>query len=147
MKSTITGRVSIEIDAPVQKVWEALTTPEIIKQYFFGTTAVSDWKVGSSIIFKGEWEGKSYIDKGTILSILPLKMFRYNYWGSMSGIEDKPENYAIITYNLFEDGDITLLTIVQENIPDRKMKEHSEKNWNTVLHNLRDLLERKPVTT
>ena len=147
MKSTITGRTSIEIDAPVQKVWEALTTPELIKQYFFGTNAISDWKVGSPIIFKGEWEGKSYQDKGTILSIIPFKLLRYSYWSSMSGIEDKPENYVIVTYNLFENGKMALLTVVQENIPDQKTKEHSEENWNTVLQQLKDLLERKAVAS
>ena len=66
MKNDITGKVSIHINATTDKVWEALTTPEIIKKYFFGTDAVSDWKVGSSLIFKGEWEGKKYEDKKKI---------------------------------------------------------------------------------
>jgi uncharacterized protein YndB with AHSA1/START domain len=60
MKSNITATVSIIINATAEKVWEALTTPQIIKQYFFGTEAVSDWKAGSPIYFQGEWEGKGY---------------------------------------------------------------------------------------
>src|SRR5688572_1862425 len=103
MKNQLTGRASVTIDAPVSKVWEALTTPELIKKYFFGTNAISDWKEGSPLIFKGEWEGKSYEDKGVILKSVPNKIFKYNYWSSMSGIEDKPENYVTITYNLHED--------------------------------------------
>src|SRR5687767_13143574 len=98
MKSDITATVSINIDAPVSKVWKALTTPELIKKYFFGTEAISDWKQGSPLLFKGEWEGKTYKDKGTILEVVENKLFRYNYWSSMSGIEDKPENYVIVTY-------------------------------------------------
>ncbi|MES2332588.1 MAG: SRPBCC family protein [Bacteroidota bacterium] len=143
MKSNITGRVSIPINAPASRVWEALTTPELIKQYFFGTNAVSEWTVGSPIIFHGEWEGKKYEDKGTIEEIVPQKLFRYSYWGSMSGIEDKPENYAHITYALSDENNITTLTIIQENIPDEKMKEHSEQNWNKVLTGLKNLLEKK----
>ena len=73
MKSNITARVSTNIDSPVSKVWEALTKPELIRQYFFGTQASSDWKEGSPITFKGEWEGKKYEDKGTILDIEPNK--------------------------------------------------------------------------
>lgn len=46
------------INAPLEKVWKALTEPEIVKQYFFGTDLVTDWKVGSPIIFQGEWEGQ-----------------------------------------------------------------------------------------
>jgi uncharacterized protein YndB with AHSA1/START domain len=135
----------VTIDAPVSQVWEALTTPEIIKKYFFGTNAISDWKEGSPLIFKGEWEGKSYEDKGVILKSVPGKVFKYNYWSSMSGMEDKPENYVTITYELHEDNGETVLNITQENIPDEKMKDHSEENWNNVLNGLKSLLEKGEV--
>jgi len=145
MKNQLTGRASVTIDAPVSKVWEALTTPEIIKKYFFGTNAISDWKEGSPLIFKGEWEGKSYEDKGIILKSVPNKIFKYKYWSSMSGIEDKPENYVTITYELHEDNGETVLNITQENIPDENMKDHSEENWNNVLNGLKSLLEKGEV--
>jgi len=145
MKSNITGKASVTIHATAAKVWEALTTPKIIKKYFFGTDAVSDWQVGSPLIFKGEWQGKHYEDKGTILEIVPQKLFKYNYWSSMSGIEDKPENYVDVTYEILgKDNDITL-SVTQENIPDEKMKEHSEQNWNKVLGDLKKLLEGEMV--
>jgi Uncharacterized conserved protein len=141
MENHLTGSVSITINASAAKVWEALTTPSIIKQYFFGTDAVSDWKVGSPLIFRGEWQGKTYEDKGTILESVPNKKFKYSYWSSMSGREDKPENYANVTYELAENNNITTLTITQENIPDEKTKEHSEQNWKKVLEDLKKLLE------
>ncbi len=143
MKSNITGKASTTIDVPVSKVWQALTTPSIIKQYFFGTNAISDWKVGSPLIFKGEWQGKTYEDKGTILESIPNELFSYSYWSSMSGIEDKPENYVTVSYILTAGEGCTDLTITQENIPDDKMKEHSEENWNKVLDSLKKLLEEK----
>jgi uncharacterized protein YndB with AHSA1/START domain len=141
MKSNITGSVNITINVPAAKVWEALITPSIIKKYFFGTDAISDWKVGSPLIFKGEWQGKTYEDKGTILESIPQKKFKYSYWSSMSGIEDKPENYVNVTYELSENNNATTLTVTQENIPDEKMKEHSEQNWRKVLEDLKKLLE------
>ncbi len=146
MKSGITGTAIINIDTPVAKVWEALTTPSIIKQYFFGTDAISDWKVGSPLLFRGEWEGKTYEDKGVILDSVPNKLFSYKYWSSMSGIEDKPENYVTITYELHEEAYGTRLQIKQENIPDEKMKAHSEQNWNKVLGDLKQLLEKQQVS-
>lgn len=142
MKSDISAKVSTVINASATTVWEALTKPEIIKQYFFGTDTITDWKVGSSLIFKGEWQGKKYEDKGTVLKFEPGKLLQYNYWSSMSGIEDKPENYVTVTYFVSNEKDKTLLTISQENIPDEKMKEHSEQNWKKVLNNLKDLLEK-----
>jgi len=147
MKNTITVHVSTNIMAPVPEVWKALTTPEIIKKYFFGTNAISDWRPGSALIFKGEWEGKKYEDKGTILSMIPDRLFQYTYWSSMSGIEDKPENYVTITYDLTENKDGTVLTVTQENIPDVKTKEHSEQNWKKVLADLKQLLEKKTVNS
>jgi len=141
MKSEIKGEVSIEMDVPATKVWEALVTPSLIKQYFFGTEASSDWKPGSPITFKGVWEGRSYLDKGTILRVEPGKLLRYNYWSSISGIEDKPENYAIITYELTERNGTTLMKVTQENIPDEKMKKHSEENWGKVLKSLKEMLQ------
>ena len=145
MKSKIKGQVSTNIHAPINKVWDALTKPEIIKRYFFDTNTFTDWKVGSPIKFKGEWEGKSYVDKGTILDIEKNKLIKYDYWSSISGIEDKPENYAVITYKLTEKDDKVNLTVIQENIPDEKMKEHSEENWRKVLSGLKKLLEGKLV--
>jgi uncharacterized protein YndB with AHSA1/START domain len=147
MKNNLTGAAGVRIDAPVSKVWEALTTPSIIKQYFFGTTAVSDWKEGCPLIFKGEWRGNKYEDKGIILKVVLQKLFRYTYWSSMSGLEDKPENYVIITYELTERNNGTYLSVKQENIRDEKKRKHSEENWNKVLADLKELLERKPVTS
>lgn len=142
MKSNITGKADIVINVPPSKVWEALTTPSIIKQYFFGTDAISDWKVGSPLIFKGEWQGKHYEDKGTILEVISQKLFKYSYWSSMSGTEDKPENYVNVTYELSENNNTTKLTVTQENIPDEKTKEHSEENWRKVIGDLKKLLEK-----
>jgi uncharacterized protein YndB with AHSA1/START domain len=143
MENSRIGLATISIHAPISKVWEALTTPELIKKYFFGTNAVSDWKAGSPIIFKGEWEGKSYEDKGTILNMIPQRLFRYNYWSSMSGQEDTAENYVNITYELFEDNKKTILVITQENIPDQQTKEYSEQNWKKILGDMKKTLEKK----
>jgi uncharacterized protein YndB with AHSA1/START domain len=142
MKNKFVGKVSEEIKAKPSAVWDALTKPELIKQYFFGTNAVSDWKVGSPLYFRGTWEGKSYEDKGTILKSEPGKIFKYSYWSSMSGIEDKPENYVDVTYQLVAKGDKTELTIIQENIPSDEMRKHSEKNWKMVMDGLKKLVEK-----
>lgn len=145
MKSDIKGETSVHINASISQVWDALTNPVIIKKYLFGTTAVSDWKTGSPLIFKGEWQGKQYEDHGRILESIPGKELKYTYWSSMSGIEDKPENYAHITYRITGvDNDVTL-TVIQENIPDEKMKEHSLENWNKVLSGLKNLVSNDPI--
>jgi uncharacterized protein YndB with AHSA1/START domain len=143
MAVNLIAKSTVNIDAPANTVWDALTNPKLIKQYLFGTEAISDWKVGSPIEFKGTWEGKEYLDKGKILRIVPQKLFQYTYFSSMAGKPDSPENYANVSYELDEDEGTTTLTIKQENIDNEKSREHSEKNWSMVLDTLKKLLEKK----
>lgn len=141
MSEKFSATVSVTIKASREKVWEALTTPALIRKYFFGTNASSDWKVGSPIRFTGEWEGKPYEDKGVILASKRPDIFSYSYWSSMSGLEDKEENYVEITYELKEASGQTELTVTQTSIPDEQMKKHAMENWNKVLDGLKKLLE------
>src|SRR4051812_6972607 len=98
----IVARVSTSINAPAGKVWEALTNPAIIKQYMFGTEVVSDFKVGSKIVWKGEWEGKKYEDKGEIREFHPGELLQYSHYSPLAGEKDAPENYHIVTITLDE---------------------------------------------
>jgi len=142
MSGKLSASATVQIKANKEEVWDALTNPDKIKQYFFGTNAISDWKKGSSLKFTGEWEGKTYEDKGTILDTQPGTLFRYTYWSSMGKLEDKPENYATVTYELVPAGDETVLNVTQDNISNQEAKEHSEQNWNYVLGELKKFVEK-----
>jgi uncharacterized protein YndB with AHSA1/START domain len=141
MTKDLVATSKITINASAKEVWDALTKPEIIKQYFFGTDTITDWKVGSPIRFKGVWEGKAYEDKGTILEFLPNKRLGYTYWSSLSGKDDVPENYSNVTYELAGQNGQTLVTITQDNVATIESKNHSEQNWQMVLGKLKKLLE------
>src|SRR2546428_220457 len=65
----LVAKASTAINAPAAEVWDALVDPKKIKQFMFGTNVVSDWKKGSPIVWKGEWKGKKYEDKGVILQM------------------------------------------------------------------------------
>jgi uncharacterized protein YndB with AHSA1/START domain len=142
MSANFIAKASTNISAPASRVWDALTNPDIIKQYFFGTQAISDWKEGSSLEFKGEWDGKKYVDKGVILKSEPEKLFQYTYLSSFSNLPDLPENYANITYELLEEDGETTVTVKQENVANEEVRKHSEENWGNVLKALKDLLEK-----
>src|SRR5262245_6219872 len=62
---------SIIIRAPREQVWKAVTTPAVIKQWFFGVDTDSDFNVGSPLVHRGTWQGKTYEDKGEILESTP----------------------------------------------------------------------------
>lgn len=141
MGKKLTVEVSIKVNAPASKVWNALTKPALIKQYLFGTEVISNWKVGSRITYKGVWQGKPYEDKGVIKKIQPRKLFQSTYLSSMSEKEDKPENYATVTYELKKENTGTLLTVSQDNIDTEEGKKHMKENWEIVLKQLKDVVE------
>lgn len=140
MDNKLIAKVSTVIDASSDVVWDALTNPEQVKKYFFGTDMKADWKVGGTIEFTGEWEGKQYHDKGEIVELIPGKKLTYTYLSSMSGKEDVPENYANVTYELAEEKDGTRLTIIQDNVGSEEAKNHSEQNWQYILKSLNELV-------
>lgn len=135
LKKTMTLRASPEA------VWDALTNPEKIKLYLFGTQTICDWKKGSPIAFTGEWEGGRYTDRGTILEIEKNRHLKYSYWSSFSPLPDLPENYSILTFTLHPRETEVDLTLEQWGFPDEKGLKHSEDNWGTVLEALRKVIE------
>jgi len=136
-----TGKASISVNAKASKAWQWLTTPSLIKQYLMGTDAISDWRIGSPIIYKGEWEGKPYEDKGKIMALVPNKLLRTTFWSSFSGLADVPDNYNMVTYELLESGDITTITVSVDNNPTQESADQSTSNWMSVLESLKKLLE------
>jgi uncharacterized protein YndB with AHSA1/START domain len=133
---------SILIDAPIEEVWRAVTTPELIKQWFFGVDTETDWKVGSPLVHRGEYQGKPYEDKGEILRFEPPRVLVHTHWSDLSGKPDSPEHYQEVSWALAQHDGSTELTITERNLPSQKGKAVSEKSWRTVLHKLKDLLER-----
>jgi len=139
---TFDARTSIAIQAPAAAVWQALTKPELIEKYMHGTKTHSTWKVGEPITWTGEWNRKSYQDKGTILACEPPKLVRYSYWSSMSGSEDKPENYLIVSYELSEKDGQTTLALTQANNPGQAAADQmAENNWGPILQGLKETAE------
>lgn len=141
MKENLVCEASITIDADLSKVWKAITIPSLIRKYLFGTTVTSDWKEGGAITYEGEYNGKTYKDKGVIKKLEPEKIFQSTYWSSMSGKEDKPENYNTVTYSLSAKNGNTVVTLSQDNINSEKEKEHVTKNWEMTLKNLKKVVE------
>jgi len=141
MSKTPIAKATATINAPAAKVWDALTKPDQIKQYMFGTDVTTDWKVGSPITYKGEWKGKEYQDKGKVLKVEPGKRLVSTFWSSLAGLPDTPENYKTVDYELSPAGDKTKLTITQDNNATQEEATEAEKNWHMVLDGIKKLLE------
>jgi uncharacterized protein YndB with AHSA1/START domain len=142
MKHQFKSTSTFTINASKEKVWDALTNPEIVKQYFFGTSLVADWKVGGMVFFRGEWEGKPYEDKGIITAIKQNELLCYDYKSSWDTSEDIRENYMPIEYKLSERNGATTLEITQGSAT-QEQANHSDENWKMVMNGMKELVEKQ----
>jgi uncharacterized protein YndB with AHSA1/START domain len=138
---SFSASTDVVIRAPRAKIWKALTEPSLVKRYFFNTDLVTDWKVGSPLYFRGTYEGKTYEDRGTVLSFEPGQSLSFNYWSSMSGEEDVPERRNVIRYSLDDVKGGVQVTIHQSNVATQERADHSVENWQGVLKGLKKLVE------
>ena len=135
------AEASITINMPSEAVWNALTDPAAIKQYMFGTNVTTDWKEGSEIRWKGEWKGRAYEDKGTILAVVPFRRLVYSHFSPLSGQPDTLDNYHTVTIALAPEGQRTEVTLTQDNNPNDEARQHSEENWVGMLMALKRYVE------
>ena len=134
---------SVVINADLAKLWEVLTNPEIIKEYLFGTETITDWKVGSDIVFQGEYQGHKYRDHGVIKENIFHKRITYSYWSGFSGLEDKPENYSMVSYELAPmDNNHIIFTWRQKGYPDEERQMHSQGGMKAFLDQIKAIAER-----
>ena len=136
------ARASTTVNASADKVWKALTDRASIKEYMFGTDMVSDFKKGSPITWKGEWEGRAYEDKGEVLDVEPNRLLRYTHFSPLTGEPDIPENYHTVTIELKPNGSQTDVSLSQDNNRTEDARDHSRKNWEMMLGGLKTFVEK-----
>ena len=140
------SQVRTVVKAPQSAVWKALTTPNTLKQFFFGSDVSTDWRVGSPITFSGNWKGKPYTDEGSIQTFDREKRLAFTHWSPLSGMEDRPENYHIVSFDLRPANEGTEVTLTQTNQNDAEPltpenRQEYAKNWTMVLDGLKKVVE------
>ena len=135
-------RSSITIDAPIEHVWQAITTPSEMKQWFFGVDTEADWRPGGRLVHRGEYNGKPYIDKGEIREFTPPRRLVHTHWSDVSGLPDAPEHYQVVAWDLTPRDGGTEVTITERNLPSDDAAKTSEQGWEAALGSLKNLLER-----
>jgi uncharacterized protein YndB with AHSA1/START domain len=136
-----TAKADTEISASADQVWAALTDPDQIKEYMFGSQVETDWKPGSQIRWKGEFQGKSYEDKGEVLEVEPGRRLKVTHFSPLTGQDDVPENYHTVTYELAEHDGHTHVSLSQDNAGSEEEAEHSSATWQQMLDGLKKQVE------
>jgi uncharacterized protein YndB with AHSA1/START domain len=132
----------IDIAAQPDEVWSALTDNARFGDAMFGTEVVTDWGIGSPIVYRGEFEGKSFEDKGEVVELSPPTRMRLTHFSPTSGDEDKPENYHELRFDLAASDAGTHVTLTQDNNSSEKAAEHSKGNWDMLLERLKGIVEK-----
>jgi len=143
--------VTLELDAPVSRVWRVLTDPAVTPRYMFGCAVVTDWKVGSPLVWRARHQGRERdLVKGTVLAFEPEQLLRYTTLGVGMGIEDAPRNYLTVTHRLTPlPGGRTRLDVTQGDFAgvDDGAKRHreAEANWRSTAERLKAVAEEGDV--
>jgi len=134
----------VKIIAPRKKVWLALTMPDLVKQWQYGSDLLTTWEIGTPIIFRNEWNGRVFEQKGTVLEFLPESRLKYSLFFPRPGLQDIPEHRIFMTYELTESEGVTSLLVRQEDprpsAPDESTGGDEGPN---VLSSLKELVEVK----
>jgi uncharacterized protein YndB with AHSA1/START domain len=141
MTENLVAVADVRIDAGRDRVWAALIDPPAIRQYMFGADIVTDWRVGSAIVWKGEWKGKPFEDKGVVLEVRPGRTLRYTHYSPMTGAPDRPENYHTVTITLSDAGNATAVRLTQDGNTTEKSRDESARNWENMLTGLKKYVE------
>jgi uncharacterized protein YndB with AHSA1/START domain len=139
----IIAQASVFIKAPVERIWKALMDPEALRKFMFGARVESGWQEGDSIRWKGEWQGTPFEDKGKVLEVEPYQLLQYSHFSPLSGAEDIPSNYHVVTITLTKDNEGVWVALTQDKNENAKAREHSEKNWKMMLDGLKEYVEHK----
>jgi uncharacterized protein YndB with AHSA1/START domain len=137
---------AVTLNTDASKVWEALVNPKMTKQYMFGCEVVSDWKVGSPILWKGVSEGTEKIFlKGLIIKIEQGKLLQFTTMDPNADYPDEPDKRILATYKLVPGKGRTLLLVTQgdySKVRDgEKRYNETDGSWDYALGGLKVLLE------
>ena len=135
---------SIMINASAKKIWRTLTNPTLISQYLFGAQTITDWEIGSDITFKISFEGDDFADKGIVIENISNKILKYKYWSGFCGLEDKLENYSIVSYKIEKvQNEKHRLTWTQKGFADEQSRTSSENSLINILEQIKFISEKE----
>ncbi len=122
-----------------QKVFEAITRPEISRRYW-GHENVSDWKPGSDWQHVRDNEEHTVNILGKVVEASPPSRLVVS-WANASQADDKSA-YSRVTFDIVEYEDMVRLTVTHADlIADSGMANGVSRGWPIVLSSMKSYLE------
>jgi uncharacterized protein YndB with AHSA1/START domain len=129
----------IYIRTTPEKLWNALTRPEFMRQYFYNAWAECDWKIGSS--WKLMMPDGGVADAGEVLEIDPPNRLVLS-WRNEFQPQLKAEGFTRCSFELSQSAEMTRLIVNHEmERAGSKMIEGVSDGWPKILSSLKSLIE------
>lgn len=126
-----------------ERLWSALTTPEFIRQYWFGMHCESGWKPGSP--WKLVFADGRLADAGEIVEADPPQRLVIK-WRNEWNAEMRAEGYSLCTFQIESVPDaspqavkLSITHAIER--PESKFIEAVSGGWPRIISNLKSLLE------
>jgi uncharacterized protein YndB with AHSA1/START domain len=136
-----TATAQTDVAATAERVWAALTEPERIASYMQGSRVTTTWQVGSPITWDGQYDGRSYQDKGEVLTYDEPHVLSVTHYSPMMGQPDEPESYHTLVYTLTASGQRTRLELTQGGCDSEEQAAQFSQNWQGMLDGLKAHVE------
>jgi uncharacterized protein YndB with AHSA1/START domain len=122
-----------------EKVFEAITKPDIAKRYW-GHENVSDWRQGSKWEHVKANEARTVELVGKVIEISPPSRLVIS-WANQSQAQD-PDAYSRVTFGIEEFNDMVKLTVTHDDlVVGSGMANGVTKGWPIVLSSMKSFLE------
>lgn len=129
----------IYIASTPEKVFRALTSTEMSKQYWSGNYVESDWKAGSTFALRLPRHEKQDIT-GEVLEFDPPRRLAYTFHPHHGGMEDEGASRVVFEIEAHEDQ--VKLTVTHDGFEvGSKVLESVSRGWPHVLSSLKSYLE------
>jgi uncharacterized protein YndB with AHSA1/START domain len=134
---------SVLLNATPERVWEALTHPKMTRQYYYNSEVVCDWQPGSTLRWKGNYQGKEVNAEGKILDIVPGRKIKYSGFDRMVEGDMSRQGDIHITHEIIPQGSKTkLLTTIEHFEGDETRAEYAAEQWDfEIMPRLQSLVE------
>lgn len=145
--ATVVGHTihrTIRVEAPLARVWSALTEPALISQWLGEKAEFDTFAVGSAGVF--EWEGFGTFPL-EITEITPLEAFAFRWSGEPADALEA-DNSTVARFSLEADGTATLVTVVESGFETlkggtahrRNRLQENREGWDVEFDDLRAFL-------
>lgn len=132
------------IGATAPKVWDALISPELVKQIYYGSVIRSSFKEGERLEYVGPGaDGDETLHVyGTVLEFEPEQALRFTHKVGPSYLKGGEPYESRISWLLEPAGDCTKLTLIHDEWhPDDPAYDSSDDAWWHILSNIKTLVE------